>query len=76
MEKELSSDGEALSITDGGHTEIGIRDKKNIPNTVSVLGILFHEKNIPNTVTVLGILSLLSKTVLGILFQDHDGIFY
>jgi hypothetical protein len=23
-------------------TEIGIRDKKKIPNTVSVLGILFH----------------------------------
>ena len=23
-------------------TEFGIRDKKNIPNTVSVLGILFH----------------------------------
>ena len=52
-------------------TEIGIRDKKNIPNTVSVLGILFHEKNIPNTVTVLGILSLLSKTILGILFQVY-----
>jgi hypothetical protein len=55
------------------NTEFGIRDKKIIPNTVSVLGILFHKKNIPNTVTVLGILSLLLKTVLGILFQ---GIFY
>jgi hypothetical protein len=41
-------------------TGIGIRDKK-IPNTVTVLGILFHtvlgilfhEKNIPNTVTVI-----------------------
>jgi hypothetical protein len=37
--------------------------KKNIPNTVSVLGILFHEKNIPNTVTVLGILSLIPISV-------------
>jgi hypothetical protein len=29
------------------------------------------KKNMPNTVTVLGILSLLSKTVLGILFQGY-----
>ncbi len=41
--------------------------KKNIPNTVSV----FIRYIIPNTVTVLGILSLLSKTVLGILFQVY-----
>jgi hypothetical protein len=25
-------------------TDFGIRDKKNIPNTVSGLGILFHKK--------------------------------
>ncbi len=42
-----------------------------IPNTVSVLGTLSHEKNIPNTIIVLGILSLLSKTVLGILLQVY-----
>jgi hypothetical protein len=34
----------------------------------SVLGI---KNNIPNTVTVLGILSLISKTVLGMLFQVY-----
>jgi hypothetical protein len=28
-----------------GGTGISIRDKKNIPNTVSVLGILFHKNN-------------------------------
>jgi hypothetical protein len=58
-----------LALTVSQRSVLGI--KKNIPNTVTVLGILFHEKNIPNTVTVLGILSLLSKTVLGILFKVY-----
>ena len=55
---------------------ISIIEKYNMPTEHtqnSVLGILFHKKNIPNTDTVL---SLISKTVLGILFHDHDGIFY
>jgi hypothetical protein len=51
------------------HTEFGIRDKKHFPNTVSVLGMLFHKKNSYSTRDVISIIQNGIRDII-------PGIFY